>query len=312
MKRRLAILLSLLAFATTEAHGKNDWTLIYPQFKREWSSDQDVYGLGLGVLGIEADNVVGLELALGISGTQDSTWGIQTGIVGAESRNIYGVQVGGLVALTESLYGVQVGGFITGTKTGCGITAASTLNMICPDTGPSRYPPGAFSGIQLAGLHNAVFDTTRFTGIQVAGLANVSTNVTDMVDIQIAGLFNFVFDTTDFFGVQIAGFVNATHERIAGLQLAGFGNIAKDITGMQIGLINAADELHGLQLGLWNRSRGHAVGQIGLVNTAEDLHGLQLGLWNRARGGAGVQIGLVNGFGPSDDTSWLPLINARF
>ena len=71
----------------------------------------------------------------------------------------------------------------------------------------------------------------------------------------------------------------------SGIQIAGIANFASNITGVQLATV---------------------------FNFAGELHGLQLGIWNRAQSGTGVQIGLVNGFGPPDDTLWLPLLNARF
>jgi len=135
------------------------------------------------------------------------------------------------------------------------------------------------AGIQLALLGGR---TEKLNGIQIAGLT-----------VENDGGFN---------GVTFAGLANISgfgHESTScGLQIALLGNVAVDIKGVQIALLNGTGELRGLQ--------------IGAVNFAEKTLGLQIGLANFSEEGFGLQIGLFNLFGKKDDRRILPLVNWRF
>ena len=74
-------------------------------------------------------------------------------------------------------------------------------------------------------------------------------------------------------------------------------------SGMQIGIVNFADDVEGIQVGA-------------LANEANEVSGLQVSLlWNQARILRGVQIGLVNSTGNGllrDSLGGVPIINAAF
>lgn len=137
-----------------------------------------------------------------------------------------------------------------------------------------------YSGAQFAGLYNA---SMNMSGIQVAGLKNTCGG--DINGLQLAILSNCTGLNTNFTGIcrgiQIAGLSNRSCE-VAGLQIAGFGNIC-----------------YGKCYGL----------QVGIFNYCGELHGLQIGIGNIAKCGSGVQIGLFNSIG---DALTLPIINASF
>jgi len=99
-------------------------------------------------------------------------------------------------------------------------------------------------GIQIAGLANSV--EGGFTGMQAAGLRNKTKG--SFLGLQVAGLSNF--NAGHFNGVQVSGISNITTGNLQGIQ-AGLINRAKKVGGLQIGLLNFADEYEfGTPIGL--------------------------------------------------------------
>ncbi len=120
---------------------------------------------------------------------------------------------------------------------------------------------GSVDGLQIAGLANDV--RTKVNGVQAAGLINHVKE--DMDGVQIAGLANIVSKAVH--GTQIAGLGNFSARETDGMQIAGLGNItSRSMKGMQIaGLFNYAKEMKGVQIGLINingNSTGYSIGMI--------------------------------------------------
>jgi hypothetical protein len=105
---------------------------------------------------------------------------------------------------------------------------------------------GDLSGFQVAGIWNQTGGNV--TGVQAAGIFNWGGN--DMTGIQIAGIANYLDGNGVFSGLQVACIANVVG-RGTGLQI-GLVNVADDLTGVQIGLANAARNLTGVQIGLGN------------------------------------------------------------
>lgn len=76
-------------------------------------------------------------------------------------------------------------------------------------------------------------------------------------------------------GVQAAGLMNLASGSVEGGQLALVSNVARDLDGVQLGLVNVARRVRGVQLGL--------------VNVADDIDGVPIGLVNVRRSG-GVRV----------------------
>ena len=233
MKRLL--LLPLLALAASAAAATNappeeekhsvetietDWTPVLLQLgwkgEDEFASSNpppNVYGLALGLASVAANDVVGVDMALGMPFTRDSVWGVQAGLFGtficgslngiqvggvfAGSKRVSGVSIGGLMTVTERLDGIALGGLYAGAETGSGIVASFGFT----ETGNA------------AALANA--PSRPFTGIQIAGLANFGSDIT-------------------------------------GVQIAPFFNFAGELHGLQVGLVNKAFSGCGVQIGLFN------------------------------------------------------------
>lgn len=124
---------------------------------------------------------------------------------------------------------------------------------------------GSVRGFQAGGVLNSVLDSLR--GFQAAGVVN---DVRSSVDgWQAAGIFNHVRENLN--GAQVSGIGNLVSGNASGVQIAGIGNVAlKELSGVQIaGIFSYAKNLKGLQIGLINvadTSSGFSVGLINWVN----------------------------------------------
>jgi hypothetical protein len=142
-------------------------------------------------------------------------------------------------------------------------------------------------------------------GLDFGVLANRADNLTG---IQIAGAVNRVSESVR--GVQIVGFANNVFNAdIIGMQI-GFGNAAKNLTGIQFGCFaEATDSSTGIQCGAIFSKTDNLKGlQLGFVNITEKGFGVQLGILNMATGMSGLQIGLINMM-PNGFLPVFPIIN---
>ena len=176
-----------LAAAHSCGDGDAGWTPVLLRFGGSevfGSPLPNVYGLGLGMFSVMADDVVGVELALGVSGA-GHLYGFQAGGLGAGGMRLDGMALGGVMAGAERLEGVALAGLFAFAETGHGIVASFGVT----DTG---------NAIALANAPR-----TPFTGIQLAGIANFSSDVTG---VQLAIVFNLAWE---LHGLQIGLFNRA-------------------------------------------------------------------------------------------------------
>jgi hypothetical protein len=99
---------------------------------------------------------------------------------------------------------------------------------------------------------------------------------------------------------------------VRGIRLNAIYGRARNVTGLDLGLWNAATEsMTGLQVGVANTGAYTRGLQAGAINCASRLKGLQIGLINYADSAAGLQIGLINVI---SDSSWpfSPILNMCF
>lgn len=141
-----------------------------------------------------------------------------------------------------------------------------SLNMLTGKT-------GSIDGFEIGGLVN--MNQGNMSGFQVAGIGNITNgdvsgmqiggvfSIADSLDgIQINGIFgncryasgvlisgiSNVYNAAD---VSIAGIANINEGNQDGLQLAGIINLAREVDGVQIGLLNFADTIrNGIPIGL--------------------------------------------------------------
>ncbi len=96
------------------------------------------------------------------------------------------------------------------------------------------------NGAQFSGFGNIVLGETR--GAQFAGFLNLS--VQEAYGAQVAGFAN-INTGKKMHGAQVAGFSNINTGESSGLQLAGFFNYTKVLSGAQVGILNYADSSEG-------------------------------------------------------------------
>jgi hypothetical protein len=89
-------------------------------------------------------------------------------------------------------------------------------------------------------------------------------------------------------------------------------NLYNRVYGLQVGLLDTIGSGNGLQIGLLNRVSTVFQGiQISLINVAEEMTGVQIGVINRTEFLSGLQIGVVNVIEESP-LPFLPIINMSF
>lgn len=99
--------------------------------------------------------------------------------------------------------------------------------------------------------------------------------------------------TQEVEGVQLA-FIYAQADKFTGVQWSLVTN-TNDGLGVQLGLVNLAENMEGLQWGGVNWTKSDFTGaQLGFINYAQQATGLQLGFINYTETMKGIQVGLVN------------------
>ncbi|HSD31465.1 MAG TPA: hypothetical protein VLB49_06115 [Gemmatimonadales bacterium] len=206
-------------------------------------SNGDMTGINVSGLGTVANRSMrGLNLA-GLGVVADGDLG--------------GINVSGLGTVANGvLGGVSVGGLaVVGNRGVWGITAG----------GLAVVSDGAVDGVSVAGL--AVVGNGRVRGISAAGLAVVTDQT--MTGLAVAGLA--VVGGQGLRGVAIGGVhvegrwieglaISPIRTRtwdMTGVSIAGYNRIKGGQRGLTIGIYNYAKQLHGVQLGLINNARNN-------------------------------------------------------
>ena len=101
-----------------------------------------------------------------------------------------------------------------------------------------------------------------------------------------------------------------------GVQFAAVGLVDRDFTGLQSTWLAAVTNgnMQGVQWAAYTHAGMGSSGlQVGLVNTADDFSGLQFGLINMAETmRSGLQIGLVNIINNKEKMKVFPIVNWKF
>ncbi|MDQ6476958.1 STN and carboxypeptidase regulatory-like domain-containing protein [Dyadobacter sp. LHD-138] len=193
----------------------------------------------LNVIGGYTAGVNGAEIAgvFNIS-KKDMRYVQVAGLFNVVSGHVHGVQMAGFYnQVLDSLKGVQVSGFGNQiNKSLSGVQVSGVLGRVSGD----------MHGVQVSGLGNIAKSTIR--GGQVGGVFN--TAGASMDGFQVSGAMNFGRDVVD--GVQVAGVGNISRKDVKGVQVAGLFNYAKNLHGVQFGVINIADSSSGYSIGLIN------------------------------------------------------------
>lgn len=199
-----------------------------------WGENKAVSGIDLGIVN-RAESVQGIEIG-GVnwleSKDEEISWGIQAGVF-----NIIG---------TAPYAGLQLGLF--------NLPNIFTLGGYKPAASSA-----ATSNTIQASLSNATM--TNVNGLQVAFAVNGALNVNGLQ----ASIF--LNGSNDLNGIQFSYFRNMAEGTVNGIQ-AGIilGNLAQNLNGLQIGLLNGSAEVNGVQ--------------IGIINICGKLRGVQIGAFN--------------------------------
>ncbi len=277
----LALVVGVGGCAQSDGHR---WTplqisLMGPVQLVPWS--WDVYGLRLDVLVGENRDVAGVDV--GVGSMARDMYGIQAVLGPAQARDVVGLQIANAAAAWGTLDGLQVAGLC-----GVGSSPMPQYKYAADSISPGR-PAGRARGAQIGiGMTYA----EDMTGLQVGAVTGLlivwpmSNSADRMRGVQIR-LFGWN-KSKDLGGVQISGEMNSVDKgRVAGLQIAGVGNLGAEVKGVQVGgIFNVASErMGGLQLG-------------GVMNYARNLSGVQIGILNINRGKGLPFFPIINfGFG---------------
>ena len=220
------------------------------------SSKQRMQSLNLGKFLVDKPYQLSVTPGLGTHGRMASQVEnkVSVNMLGGYSAAVNGVEIGGLfnIVKKDMRYAQMAGLFnIVGGKVR-GVQGAGLFNQVLDSV----------SGGQLAGLFNVA--GSNVYGVQAAGLYNHTP--ADMRYAQMATLANYTGDTAhgiqaagvanvaggEMRGAQIAGVANIASSNIEGVQVSGVFNYAKNLRGVQVGIVNVCDSSSGYSLGLLN------------------------------------------------------------
>lgn len=127
--------------------------------------------------------------------------------------------------------------------------------------------------------------TKATKGLEIGGVLNI--NRQEMHGLQIGGASNVV--GTDVKGMQITAGYNYAGKDAEGWQFSGVGNhVKRNMSGLQLsfGLNIVGDKAKGMQLSpLFNYARNISGVQFGLINVSDTINGVAIGLLNISRSG---------------------------
>ncbi|SEW54416.1 STN and carboxypeptidase regulatory-like domain-containing protein [Chitinophaga arvensicola] len=249
-------------------------------------SGQVVNKFSMNVLGGYAAGVDGVEIGTAFNIVKNDMQHVQVAgifnIVGGKTR---GVQLAGMHNnVLDSMIGVQVAGI-------------------------SNITEGNMKGVQLTGAIGQVYG--NIDGVQVGGIVSVTKG--NSKGWQVSGAMNY--NGKDIDGVQLSGIINVNHKDAKGVQLAGAGNInhgvmkgvqigslfnyAREVRGVQIGLVNIADSVTGYSIGILNIVK-HGYKKVSVFST--DVHPFNVA-WKAGR--SELYSIIFGGYSPgTNNTSW--------
>jgi len=207
------------------------------------SSRQKIQSLNLGGLISEVPVQASLIPSLSTRGMMNSqiNSSFSLNLLGGYTGGVRGVEMAGLYNINRmNVHALQMAGlFNTVGGSVKGVQLAGIYNNVFGD----------LNGLQMSGIHNSVKGSQ--IGLQISGIYNHVQ--LDAKGIQIAAIYNNVNGSQN--GLQISGIYNAGHQKVRGMQIAGL-NYAKELDGLQIGLINITGSPSGYSFGLLNFKKG--------------------------------------------------------
>lgn len=189
-------------------------------------------------------------------------------MLGGYAAGVDGVEIGTVFNIVKNdMQHVQVSGLvnIVGGKTK-GVQLAGLHNNVLDSmkglqvAGVSNITEGNMEGVQLTGAIGQV--RKNMEGVSVSGIGGINRGHTqgwqvagaftyngkNLDGLQLSGIGNY--NREDAHGAQIAGVGNINRGVMKGVQLASIFNYAKQMDGVQIGLVNIADTVNGYSIGI--------------------------------------------------------------
>jgi hypothetical protein len=231
---------------------------------------RDVYGLRCNILYGKNRNISGLDF--GMINSSFNTNGIQIGGIVNHTENMTGFQFSSILNTSQNLSGFQISM----------ANIAQEVNGLQLALLGSTSTSGEMNGVQITSGLNSRQGYMR--GLQLAGNPLLSCNsANDMAGVQISGGINMAHK---FDGLQIGLVINGTNN-LNGVQIGLVLNkVGMESNGVQIGWGNIAEQVKGVQVGLLSNKAKQVKGfQIGGINYCEKIHGIQIGVINILREG---------------------------
>lgn len=268
--KRAMIALSVLACLTVaggcmQANGRNasPAQLALRPSCQMVSQTWDINGVDLDLIGTENHNLAGA--GVGTAKFAHRMDGVYGGVWGLFAWDATGVQAAGFVNNTaDEMTGVQLAGFVNG------VPSLDKRLRRLSDTDATIGGTLTLRGVQAATIYNCA---RRVYGVQAAGIANVAQE--KVTGAQMALIVNAAknavngrHEPVEVTGLQAAIVGNFGVTRVQGVQVAGIANNAKEgIEGLQVGgLVNSTRNLSGVQIGLLNFNKGGLLPFFPLIN----------------------------------------------
>lgn len=255
----------------------------HAQVEKTWfgkvflSSRQKLTSLNIGAFLADKPYQISLTPGLGTHGRMSGQVvnKFSVNMLGGYAAGVDGVEIGTAFNIVKNdMQHVQIAGLVNvvGGKTR-GVQIAGFHNNVLDSmigfqaSGFSNITEGSLRGVQITGAVGQVYGNTN--GVQVTGLAGITRG--NAIGWQVAGAFNYTKGNVE--GLQLSGLINYAHKDAHGVQISGAGNISHGtMKGVQIsGIFNYARQMNGVQ--------------IGLVNIADTVNGYSIGIINIVRRG---------------------------
>ena len=222
-------------------------------------SAETIQGISIGLAAVVAENeLTGINISgLAVVSGEDIR-GINIGGLATVAKgNLLGINFGGLAVVSEGdLLGINFGGLAVVTKGEMkgvnfgGLAVVSENDMIGLNVGGlALVTKGELKGINLGGL--AVVAEGGLTGLNTALLALVSKE--GITGLNIVG---YKVEAPQVNGLNVSlGWTDV--DDLTGLSISCYNKIRGTQNGLVIGLFNVADELSGVQIGLINIAKNN-------------------------------------------------------
>jgi hypothetical protein len=213
------------------------------------------HGMQIGLLGNNTDSISsGSQIGLFYNNSKGHYQGFQASVVlNRSQKDMHGLQLVHLLNLSQgNMEGIQIAGLANHTsKEVAGVQAAGLVNIGMDSlkgvqaAGLLNYADGGVDGVQAAGILNLAPE--GINGVQVAGISNIARG--ENQNVQVAGVANFAGKLS---GPQISAVLNIA-DSVGGAQISTF-NFAKEVKGVQLGIVAINGSVEGASFGLFHYS----------------------------------------------------------